>query len=427
MTSTPTLDAAAVIAAARRRRAAIRAESLGLLEELLTWVRMHVVTDVDDAATWAEAPVPLAGEGAPLIAEFCVEDMAAALGWSPDRCRRELAAALELEFRLPLVLARVRAGDLEVWRACKIAEQTSTLSAEAAAYVDAQLAPFVHKTGPAAVERLIESAIARFMPEYAAEIAERAADGRHVTIHHDQRSFSGTSYVEGELDFADAVDLETALQAGAESLKAGGSEDSLDVRRALALGVLARGQGDLGLEQSREVVFYVHLEPDADDAGFATVEATGAGTHLVTRETVARWCSDGATVTVRPVIDLAADLTSAGYHPSDTLREHVVLRDGTCRFPWCTRSARRGDLDHIDPWDSGGPTSSRNLAALCRRHHRLKTLGRWSYTQVEPGVFLWRSPLGHTYLRDRHGTQDLTPRPVEPPGLAGRAASEASG
>jgi len=30
-------------------------------------------------------------------------------------------------------------------------------------------------------------------------------------------------------------------------------------------------------------------------------------------------------------------------------------------------------------------------------------------------VFLWRSPHGHTYLRDHTGTTDLTPNPVDPP------------
>ena len=40
--------------------------------------------------------------------------------------------------------------------------------------------------------------------------------------------------------------------------------------------------------------------------------------------------------------------------------------------------------------------------------------------EVAPGVFLWRSPLGHLYQRDRTGTTDLTPptvdKPAGPPG-----------
>jgi len=90
--------------------------------------------------------------------------------------------------------------------------------------------------------------------------------------------------------------------------------------------------------------------------------------------------------------------------------------------PWCHRPARRCDLDHLDPYvdrDQGGPpgqTSTDNLAPLCRLHHRMKTHGGWTYTMVEPGVFLWTSPHGHTWLRDHTGTTDLTPPTVDPPG-----------
>jgi hypothetical protein len=34
---------------------------------------------------------------------------------------------------------------------------------------------------------------------------------------------------------------------------------------------------------------------------------------------------------------------------------------------------------------------------------------------VEPGTFLWRSPRGHTWLRDATGTTDLTPAMPDPP------------
>ena len=115
-------------------------------------------------------------------------------------------------------------------------------------------------------------------------------------------------------------------------------------------------------------------------------------------------------MTVNPVIDLRERLECLGYEPTAKIREHVIVRDGTCVFPWCGRSARRCDLDHIVPYDhdhpdQGGPTSTDNLAALCRRHHRLKTHGRWRYEMTDPGVFTWTSPLGYTYLRDHTGSR----------------------
>src|SRR5699024_9914283 len=74
--------------------------------------------------------------------------------------------------------------------------------------------------------------------------------------------------------------------------------------------------------------------------------------------------------------------------------------------------------------DQPGPTTTSNLAALCRSHHRLKTHSAWTYAMVAPGMFEWTSPHGHHYLRDRHGTTSL-----DQPGLVtgARAPSSTNG
>ena len=124
------------------------------------------------------------------------------------------------------------------------------------------------------------------------------------------------------------------------------------------------------------------------------------------------------------MIDLNAHLETSGYAIPDQLRESVILRDATCVFPWCTRPARSCDVDHIVEYDhhadtegrpQPGPTSTDNLAALCRFHHRLKTHSAWHYRMVEPGVFVWASPHGHHYRRDRDGTTALDPPDPAPP------------
>ena len=75
----------------------------------------------------------------------------------------------------------------------------------------------------------------------------------------------------------------------------------------------------------------------------------------------------------------------------DRHAELVTLRDKTCVFPWCSRPARRCDKDHSIPHNKGGPTCPCNLAPLCRRHHRIKTHGAWTYRTIEPGTYLWTS------------------------------------
>ncbi len=210
---------------------------------------------------------------------------------------------------------RVQSGDLPAWRARRVAETTihADLSREAAAYVDAQLAPFAHRTSATAVDRLVDAAIARFDPTRAALEASRAADGRHVTIEEEQVSFAGTMRVTAELDLADALDLAAAVTHGAEKLKALGSDETLDARRAAAVGEMARAQLVLPLAAegatSRQVVLHVHLT--AGDP----VARLERGT-LATLDQVQHWCTRTRTqVIVRPVLDLNEHIVCDGYQP----------------------------------------------------------------------------------------------------------------
>src|SRR3954452_13659367 len=247
-----TLDTAAAGNAARRAAWTANAAEAEVLLQAVQWACLHQVTDPDQASTVLvehghDTGIPIAGAGAPLVSEFAVVEFASALGLSAGAGRNLVGQALELAHRLPGLWARVQAGSLAPWRARRVAEQTLALSMEAATYVDQMLAPFAHRTGPAQTQRLVEEAIARYMPEYAAEQRDRANEQRYFSIDHVQVSFAGTSRVHGELDLADALDLEDAVRAGAEQLKGLGSEESLDVRRSLAVGMLARGQEALEL------------------------------------------------------------------------------------------------------------------------------------------------------------------------------------
>jgi len=144
------------------------------------------------------------------------------------------------------------------------------------------------------------------------------------------------------------------------------------------------------------------------------------GDALVTADQVRTWCGHPDTqVIVKPVIDL----TECAFTDLDAdtvperVAEHVAVRDRTCVFPWCARPARGCDCDHTIPHNKAGPTCQCNLAALCRRHHRVKTHGGWTYISLEPGIYLWTSRHGYQYLRDHHGTHDVSTggRRTDPP------------
>ena len=234
-------------------------------------------------------------------------------------------------------------------------------------------------------------------------------------------------WVEAEVDLADALDLDTALSAGAARLADLGSAASLDVRRSEALGQMARHQLALDLDTSTdtsaetstrplrpgEVVLHVHLSEHAIAAPRDRAAPGPGGEHPLASSTPTRSAPGaarpGVQVTVKPVVDLAEHLHVDQYQVPDRLAAQAAERDLTCVFPWCTRPAEACDTDHVIPYAEGGPTASDNLAPLCRRHHRLKTHhSGWGYTVLEPGSYLWSSPHGYQFLRDHTGTTDVT-------------------
>lgn len=386
--------------------------------------------------SWHEQSLPLGGEGCPEVTEYAVVEYSAAMGLSPASGRRRLSLTVESHHRLTRCWARMVSRRLSAWRLRMVAERTLCLSPAAASFVDQHVAPVAHSIGPAQLERLVAEAVARFDPEQAERDRAAAAEARHFTVDLAQVGHDGTVHVEGGLDFADAYDLDGAVSAGAAARAALGSTETLDVRRSQALGDMARAQLALGFEASdvdaspptaqvrcapkRSLVLHAHIAADAI-RGFTAEAPTGNDlvrlqecAQALSAEQIRQWCGNGdVAVTVRPVIDLDQHIHVMSYEASDRLKEQTRLRDIHCVHPWCTRPAIACDCEHRVPHDpadpTAGPTCTCNQAPTCRPHHRAKTTGGWSYVTIEPGTYLWRSPLGYQYLRDHSGTIDVTP------------------
>ena len=366
-----------------------------VFEAAAAWALAHPASGLDDAAhlPGTEREMALAGEGAPLVAEFCVEEFALAIGVSADSGRIYLGDALEVCSRLPRCWARLLAGDLPVWRARRIAQATRSLSPAAADLADRRLAPFAHSLGSRGIERTVELARAQAGDDLAVLRDALADDPRCFDIHTGFVDLAGNVEVRAVLGLLDALQLDGVLGGIADHLRDLGCDAPLDVRRSMAAGELARREIPLPLggsldtdadtgagaslqaptetpRQPRVVQLHVHLQQRDDgpvDTPFgrfgpiARVEGTRSPLDV---ETLRSWCADPDTqLVVRPVLDLAAQRHSESYEAADLLREQVVLRDVTCVFPHCSRPARSADLDHIVPFDAGGPTTTANLAS----------------------------------------------------------------
>ncbi|MFC7725315.1 hypothetical protein ACFQW6_09370, partial [Nocardioides sp. GCM10028917] len=247
------LTASDLLALARDRKAAEDRAAAELLVVAARWADLHPPESIHDAAAFTvpgcEHEAPIAGEGAPLVAEFCLAELGTVLGISTTAAKKLVGHALELRHRLPRLWAQVQCGRVPAWRARAVAEVTihsaPALTREAAAFVDAQVAAVAGRVGAAQLDRLVAETIKRFDlagcdPAADPEDGYLHVDPRHVSIDTTEVHFAGTMRMEAELDIADALDVDRAVAHGAATQAALGSTESLQVRRAKALGDLAR-------------------------------------------------------------------------------------------------------------------------------------------------------------------------------------------
>ena len=435
---------AEVLSRAGHAHEVLLAAQVAELEAAVDWAARHTDATHGDVDDGGERLVALAGEGAPLVAEFCIPELALRLGVATDTGRHLMTDALELAHRLPACWEAPRGGGIPAYKARRVAQATSSLNAEAAAFVDREVAPYLHGMGVKALDGIVERATWAYDLDQALTRSQQSLERRGIRIDLDAPRLSGvdgitsTVAIEGVLDTADALELERAVAELAHHQLLAGSTDTLEVRRAKALGMLARREAPIAVpdlspdaeqrraaleewddeaeeqpvvvSRRRDVVLHVHLTDEAlrTGTGFATLEGC---TRPVAVAQVREWCAAPGTstrVTIRPVLDLDAHLETSAYVPSAELVEQAILRDRTCVFPHCTRAARACDLDHVVPHGAGGETSSANIAALCRRHHRLKTHHPgWTYRVLHPGTYLWTAPNGQRVLRDPSGSHPL--------------------
>ena len=182
--------------------------------------------------------------------------------------------------------------------------------------------------------------------------AAPARTGKAADIDTRDASLTGTASVWGELDIADALDLEAAVQAGAEQLKACGSPTRWTYGGRRRWGTRP-GQGALDLTPAhrrrqaadgarpRQVVIYAHLSDGAIAAEVSVSSARLEKTRSpVTAEQVRGWCAEPTPrSTVKPVIDLNERVQSHDEVPD--AKEHSRSRRPHLCLPFCTRTRPR--------------------------------------------------------------------------------------
>ncbi|SDT07778.1 protein of unknown function [Microlunatus soli] len=177
-------------------------------------------------------------------------------------------------------------------------------------------------------------------------------------------------------------------------------------RRLAELAIKAIGQID-PVKLRPKATLYVHIARETLENGLGVARVEDVGPMV--SSLVADWlrCCD---VTVKPVIDLAADLAPVDSHEiPKAMRERMYLKYPGSVFPFSGSVGRRVDLDHSIPFTPGIPaqTAESKLGPAGRREHNVITHGLWRRRQPTPGTFVFRAPHGRVFLVNHTGTYDL--------------------
>ena len=239
-------------------------------------------------------------------------------------------------------------------------------------------------------------------PARAAAEAARAADGRHVTIEEEQVSFAGTMTVTAELDLADALDLAAAVTHGAEQLKALGSDETLDARRAAAVGEMARAQLALPLvaEGAHQPAGRPARPPDRGRPGRPArarhPRHPRPGPALVHPVPHPGDREAGPRPQRAHHLRRLPTLTPAprpGHSPRPALRFPVVHPTGKVLRPRPHRPLGAGRRDH-----DSQPRRPLPATSPPQDPHRL------DLRRAGPATYEWTSPHGHRFITDPTGT-----------------------
>ena len=399
---------------------ALRIDFLAALERQDGWLfalKQRAIT----AVAGAQASV---GEG-PLfgVDEAEREDVSTALRLAPSTAQMRIDIARNLVNNLPNTCSALALGEISSAHATVIARETASaihdgMSESVIFDIEVRAIAFAEFHTPGQVANHVRSAVAKYSPEEFEETVSKATSMRRVSCYNDP---DGMSTVVAILPAADAQIVMNSIEAfilradqisQTEGKKRVFSKDSTaakdqtltkDMKRADALSSICAQF----LSQLDDVVaphrrpLTINVTVDLPTLlGLAENPGQLAGYGPIPAAVARELASDGRwkRFITEPQTGNLLDFGRESYEPPQQLKDFLIARDRTCRFPGCRRSALLSDLDHAESWESGGRTSAENIGALCRRHHRLKTHDGWTIESFADGSCTWRSPLGKEFF-----------------------------
>lgn len=298
-----------------------------------------------------------------------------------------------LRTRAPQVWGMFREGEISTANARRVAATLDSLPENEAtdATVDSKAAEWA-VLPPARFKGRMHTLRERLHPISLTERHVEAAKGRRFWRENDR---DGMAWLGVQFRSPDAETAWQRVDAIARHLaEQPGETRTLDQLRADVVADMLTGRSDPATEPRATVGVLI---PMMTLLGRSDEPATLDGYGPIDADTARRLTAHAPSfyrILTHPVSSTILDVDRTSYRPPADLKRWLALRDGTCRFFGCGRSAKLCDLDHTRQWATGGTTSAGNLAHLSRRHHTLKGESRWKVEQDAGGILTWTSPTG---------------------------------
>lgn len=220
------------------RRREVEAE---LLVAAAEWAAMNGPETVDPEEAkkpGRESVRHYGGPGTPYVASFAGAEFGARIDRSTSAGDEFIAAALDLQYRLPQLWHRVQAGEVQASYARHVARRTRELEADQAKYVDSRVAEAADgRVTWSRFESLVDAAIKAADPE-----AARAREEKRRKLQFTRRVRQTEDGIGGFFIRADVATIrmfDAAVGHFAELLKRIGIDESEEQRRVRAIAVLA--------------------------------------------------------------------------------------------------------------------------------------------------------------------------------------------
>ncbi|TFD91260.1 HNH endonuclease signature motif containing protein [Cryobacterium serini] len=403
-------DPAAGLSPFQRRQAQF-VDRVLYFEKIIAWAqasKAEALTEAWDYTTnTAETGRPQAGpnhehdwDATFAAQQGLVAEMACALRIPAGTASGLLHESRVLVESRPRTLDALRTGQISLRHARQLLDQLDSVPQPAQTDLEAVLLPHARQLTAAQFDGKARKLRERFHPDSITVRRTKCLADRNVMFYPDKDGMA-TLWLRAAGE--DLQGIYTRVTDTALSLQGPDEPRTLSQLRAdvavdlLQQGVTGSGLG-AGLTANVNVTVPVltlmgHSDEPGELEGYGPIDPETARKLAGTATSFLR-------ILTHPHTGIVLDVSSTPFRVPTALKKYLRLRDGTCRFPGCNRSAGHSDLDHTVDKQFGGPTTATNLHFLCPANHNLKHFSDWKAIPDPDGTLHWISPAGKHYATD---------------------------